>query len=165
MACIADSWNYGMDYTRPEALKTTKNLVKQIKTAQKTFPNAHFVVTGRSGIAAAWAALMFHDFPLYMVRKEVDKNNSHGSLIEGPQGELEDYFIIDDFVSSGNTVQRIIQTIKTKCEREDEDIIPKCLGFIGYSPGHDGPSMPSYIANHAIHDASAMILLAHRDKK
>lgn len=68
------------------------------------------VVSGKSGISAGFAALTRINFPLAVVRKPGE--NSHGSLIEGTdQHDMRRYIILDDFVSSGSTVDRIVEDI------------------------------------------------------
>lgn len=74
------------------------------------------VVTGKSGISVAFAALMLIDFPLVIVRKPGE--NSHGFRVEGPEGAvLRRYIILDDFVSSGATVTRVRQQLIDEADR------------------------------------------------
>ena len=67
------------------------------------------VVHGNSGVSCGFAALMLSphlDFNIVLLRK--DNDNSHGSPIEGPDNHrLGSYLILDDFVSSGRTLNRI----------------------------------------------------------
>lgn len=80
------------------------------------------VVTGKSGHSVAFAAMMFADFPLVVVRKETDQ--SHGIQIEGPVGlHVHRYLILDDFVASGNTVNRVVNTMGADTE---------CVGIVEY---------------------------------
>lgn len=61
-------------------------------------------VTGQSGMSVAFAALMFYDFPLVVVRKG---ERTHGTMIEGDAERVGRYIVVDDFISSGSTLRRI----------------------------------------------------------
>ena len=97
------------------------------------------VVHGNSGVSCGFAALMLSktDFNLVLLRK--DNDNSHGAPIEGPEGHrLKRYLILDDFLSSGNTLNRIRDKIATLHEQRriydlDEEK-PECVGVVFY--GH-----------------------------
>lgn len=92
------------------------------------------VVHGNSGVSVGFAALMLHDFPLVLVRK--DNDNSHGSPIEGPDGhDMKSYLVLDDFVSTGRTVDRIIQKVNSLSYNDPNP--PVCLGVIEYDRSHE----------------------------
>lgn len=102
------------------------------------------VVHGNSGVSCGFAALMLSphlDFNIVLLRK--DNDNSHGAPIEGPAGHsLGRYLILDDFVSSGSTLNRVRSNIATLyqqylgCKSEPEDA-PICVGVVLY--GHHDP--------------------------
>jgi orotate phosphoribosyltransferase-like protein len=72
------------------------------------------VVTGKSGMSVAFAAMMLADIPLIVVRKRGE--NAHGEMIEGVTSvEVRRYIILDDFVSSGATVRTVVRDIDDYC--------------------------------------------------
>lgn len=94
------------------------------------------VVHGNSGVSCGFAALMLsphEDFNIVLLRK--DNDNSHGSPIEGPEGHrLGRYLILDDFVDTGTTMNRIRGKIATLHHQEGglpEDT-PECVGIVLY---------------------------------
>ena len=92
------------------------------------------VVHGNSGVSCGFAALMLasEDFNLVLLRK--DNDNSHGSPIEGPDGHrLDKYLILDDFVSSGATMNRIRDKINTLQDQVAwSSPRPECVGIVLY---------------------------------
>ena len=93
------------------------------------------VVHGNSGVSCGFAALMLSavDFNIVLLRK--DNDNSHGSPIEGPQGHrLGPYIILDDFVSTGATVNRIRDKIATLHKQYGyrKGPTPECVGIVLY---------------------------------
>ena len=111
------------------------------------------VVHGKSGVSCGFAALMLSphlDFNIVLLRK--DNDNSHGAPIEGPAGHrLGKYLILDDFVSSGATMNRIRDKIDTlHCQAPWSSPRPECVGIVLYgyhssvsfkfSDGHEVPA-------------------------
>ena len=97
------------------------------------------VVHGNSGVSCGFAALMLtkeEDFNLVLLRK--DNDNSHGSPIEGPDGHrLGKYLILDDFVSSGATMNRIRDKIDTLHGQVPwSSPRPECVGIVLYGYHH-----------------------------
>ena len=98
------------------------------------------VVHGNSGVSCGFAALMLSphlDFNIVLLRK--DNDNSHGAPIEGPDGHiLGSYLILDDFVSSGQTMDRIRDKIGSLYHQrwyyEGGEEVPECVGVVLY--GH-----------------------------
>lgn len=92
------------------------------------------VVHGNSGVSCGFAALMLSavDFNIVLLRK--DNDNSHGSPIEGPQGHrLGRYLILDDFVATGTTMNRIRHKIATLHQQYGvPDDAPECVGIVLY---------------------------------
>ena len=92
------------------------------------------VVHGNSGVSCGFAALMLSavDFNIVLLRK--DNDNSHGAPIEGPEGHrLGRYLILDDFVATGTTMNRIRYKIATLSQQYGlpEDT-PECVGIVLY---------------------------------
>ena len=102
---------------------------KRIKKLQKELKFEAIAFTGHSGSGIAYPLWYYTGIPLICVRK--NKESSHtGSLIEGG-GEYHRYLILDDFISTGETVKTIMQEIDkysrihlTQCE---------CVGVFLYA--------------------------------
>ena len=97
------------------------------------------VVHGNSGVSCGFAALMLSDLDFNIVLLRKDNDNSHGSPIEGPEGHhLGGYLILDDFVSSGCTLNRIRGKIGSlslqRGHYEPGEETPECVGVVLY--GH-----------------------------
>lgn len=68
-------------------------------------------VTGKSGIALAFATLALVHFPIMVVRKAHEQ--SHGNRVEGTNGHnVQRYIVLDDFVCSGQTLRNIREAIE-----------------------------------------------------
>lgn len=89
-------------------------------------------VTGKSGLSLAFATLMLIDFPLIVVRKRGE--NSHGNPIEGvPNVDVRKYIILDDFVSSGGTIETMVGSIDEMCSSAFMNDKPlRCVGVLQY---------------------------------
>lgn len=98
---------YSRHQFQPGVLRATaQRIAVRIPKLLKRFDADAVVVTGKSGMSVAFAAMMFADLPLVVVRKRGE--NSHGSMVEGVEGlVVRKYIILDDFVSSGDTVRTI----------------------------------------------------------
>jgi orotate phosphoribosyltransferase-like protein len=123
---------------QPERLRrTAKRVLDVIRRVETAIGEpVHIAVTGKSGIAMAFAVNMLGDVPIVAVRK--DAETSHGNKIEG-LGELRKYIVLDDFVCTGHTVERVVKEISQWAEVGGWDN-PECLGFIEYCrlAGHVG---------------------------
>lgn len=70
--------------------------------------------TGSSGCAIGFYAGVQHGIPLLYVRKGSER--SHGRKVEcNTRNPIKRYLIVDDFVSSGDTVKKIVASIKKYC--------------------------------------------------
>lgn len=67
------------------------------------------VVTGLSGITIGSIVAYFMDKTLTIIRKPHEE--CHGNTVEGPIPRK--YIILDDFISSGDTIIRIMSQLKT----------------------------------------------------
>lgn len=108
------------------------------------------VVHGNSGVSCGFAALMLSDVDFNIVLLRKDNDNSHGSPIEGPEGHfLERYLILDDFVSTGATMNRIRDKIIMlhKQSNPAEDA-PECVGIVLY--GHHGSDSFKFYDGHTV---------------
>ena len=123
---------YGQEAVRVRA----KFAAKAIKELMAETGADCVVVHGNSGVSCGFAALMYANFPLILLRK--DNDNSHGSPVEGPAGHnVLRYLILDDFISSGATMERIKAKIVTLAEQSGSGLpTPECVGIVLY--GHHG---------------------------
>jgi hypoxanthine phosphoribosyltransferase len=62
---------------------------------------------------------------LVIIRKDSDKSHS-SYAVEGDPGYS--YLIVDDLICSGETLLRILNTMKRECGER-----PRCRGFLGYN--------------------------------
>lgn len=123
MAIKVSSGGYcNFNYNAARLRDKAKLVARVIPALVEQYKADAVVVTGKSGHSVAFAALMFADFPLVVVRKETDQ--SHGLRIEGPDGlHVQRFLILDDFVDSGNTVNRIVNAMGGHTE---------CVGIVEY---------------------------------
>ena len=118
--------SYAISFKQNKAKETAKQLADLINNALKECLEAGYVIdavvtTGKSGLAAGYAALMFTDFPLVYVRKPEER--SHGTRIEGPSIDVATYLFLDDLISSGDTFYRVKHELHNAV----------CLGAILYN--------------------------------
>ena len=92
------------------------------------------VVHGNSGVSCGFAALLLSDLDFNIVLLRKDNDNSHGAPIEGPDGlRLYKYLILDDFISSGATMNRIRDKIDTLHGQAPwSSPRPECVGIVLY---------------------------------
>ena len=127
---------YATGYTKERVEKRAAFAAVAIAELRSQTGSTSVVVHGNSGVSCGFAALMAsaEDFNLVLLRK--DNDNSHGSPIEGPDGHrLDKYLILDDFVSSGATMNRIRDKINTlHAQVPWSSPRPECVGIVLY--GH-----------------------------
>lgn len=69
-------------------------------------------VRGSSGLGMGTPVSMLTGIPLIYVRKDGERNATHGTPIEGSAKRmLSTYMVFDDTIASGNTVKRIVEDI------------------------------------------------------
>lgn len=127
---------YGNGYSAEGVRRTAALLARDIPVMLANYDATHIVVTGKSGVSAAYAALMLVDFKLCVVRKPGE--SSHGMGIEG-EGEVGRYILLDDFVSSGATVRRVREALESEYHTG-----PKMVAVLTYQGGGESyiPGMP-----------------------
>ena len=149
------SSGYATGYAAEEVRKRALWAADAIGKMQAETGATAVVVHGNSGVSCGFAALMLSDldFNIVLLRKAGD--NSHGAPIEGPDGHnLGRYLILDDFVSSGNTLNRIRDKIFSLSLQRGQyapgDENPECVGVVlyGYHTGTnfrfaDGYTVPA----------------------
>ena len=139
---INESGYAAMMYDALRLRETAAKLAQYLPELMQQTGATAVAVTGKSGIALAFATLMLLDFPLIVVRKRGE--NSHGAPIEGTPGSVQRYLILDDFVASGDTVARIIGELEQYAEMRDE-LEPKCVGVLQYQCTEPIGAMPDRV--------------------
>lgn len=127
-----DSNGYATGYDRNSVMECANTAAAGILRAKVEHGDGiAVIVRGNSGVSCAFAALMIADFNLCLLRKRCD--NSHGSPLEGPDGfSFEKYIILDDFISSGDTVDGIIKDLDVLASAKAATR-PKCVGLVLYN--------------------------------
>lgn len=129
---------YATGYTMERVAERAKFAAEAIEELRERTGSTSVVVHGNSGVSCGFAALMLsaEDFNLVLLRK--DNDNSHGAPIEGPAGHrLQKYLILDDFVSSGATLNRIRDKIDTLYRQVPWTAPrPECVGIVLYGYHH-----------------------------
>lgn len=105
-------------------LKLVPKAAAKLKEFRKKNPFDAIAFTGSSGAALAFPLSYLLKVPLIHVRKK-DKNHYYGGLIEGTVSSRR-YIIVDDFIESGRTVHKIINTIK-KVYTHPAEVVGICL--------------------------------------
>lgn len=125
---------YATGYSQDSVRVRAKFAAKAIKELMAETGADSVVVHGNSGVSCGFAALMYENFPLILLRK--DNDNSHGAPIEGPSGHnVLRYLILDDFIDSGATMERIKAKIVALDEQRGDCLpTPECVGIVLY--GH-----------------------------
>ncbi len=130
-------YGYATGYSAEQVRRRAEFTAKAITSLSRSTGATSVVVHGNSGVSCGFAALMVADTPFNLVLLRKDNDNSHGSPIEGPEGHrLEGYLILDDFVSSGRTLNTVRDKIK-KLHRQIwsfEQV--ECLGVVLYNHHH-----------------------------
>ena len=145
------SGSYATRYKMSEVRLRAEYAARAINKMMAETGATSVVVHGNSGVSCGFAALMMtkEDFNLVLLRK--DNDSSHGAPIEGPDGRrLDKYLILDDFVSSGATMNRIRDKIDTlHAQVAWSSPRPECVGIVLYGYHHtksfefaDGYSVP-----------------------
>ena len=126
--------------------KVVARVVKAIPVLLEETGADSVVVSGKSGQSVGFAALTQLDFNLVVVRKPND--SSHGCQVEGLDTFLK-YIILDDFVASGDTVNRIVSTInechekaRTRPWSPDDSPVAECVGVLECCKANLSDSMP-----------------------
>jgi orotate phosphoribosyltransferase-like protein len=92
-------------------------------------------VTGKSGMAIAFGIQMLtNEFPFFVVKKQGEENHS-GPINGRPGHQVEKYIILDDFIDTGATVERIEKEVKScaKCNREIPPLLVGAALYNDYS--------------------------------
>lgn len=104
------------EVTSPETLarnikRMTPRVKKWLQDYRSKSPDykvSHLVMTGISGQSVGWPLSAALKLPAVVIRKASEK--AHSGLIVG-QGDVRDYILIDDFISTGATVDRVVSAL------------------------------------------------------
>lgn len=121
-------------YTPKAFNLAVKRTIALVKSLQKQFKFTAIAFTGSSGAAVAFPVAYATKLNLIHVRKTGDRshwNRENDSNVEGVLG-ARNYIIIDDFISSGNTIRRIICDVN-KSYHQNDYVAPKCVAIVLYS--------------------------------
>lgn len=119
--------SYGSYKHNPEEFRALCGRVAaKIPRLMKEYRADAIVARGSSGLSVAWGCMMLTDFNFVMLRRR--NECSHGSLIEGNNEVFRRYLILDDFVASGHTVEKIMEDLPNA----------KCVGILIHSLGSYG---------------------------
>lgn len=129
------SWNRSA--ANPVALEdTVDRLVQWLKKSDLDFEA--IAVSGVSGLVVGGALSYATGIPLVVVRKSGDKKHSDFSVESSLVGDFK-YVILDDLISSGSTIKRIITKIERDLRFYDNSKdyrVPECVGIILYYATH-----------------------------
>ena len=145
------SGGYATQYRMTDVRKRAEYAARAINKMMAETGATSVVVHGNSGVSCGFAALMLsphYDFNIVLLRK--DNDNSHGSPIEGPEGHfLERYLILDDFVATGATMNRIRDKIIMLHKQSNPvEAAPECVGVVLY--GHYSSSSFKFADGHTV---------------
>ena len=101
-----------------------KKAVKLLRLFRRKNPFDAIAFTGTSGAALAYPLSYLLGMPLICVRKSI-RDNHFGSKLEGLVSAKK-YIIVDDFIESGKTINRITRSIKSENKKA------KCVGIYLY---------------------------------
>lgn len=110
---------------------TVKTTVTAIRRLKKVLGFEQIVCTGISGQSIAWPVGYVTDIPVAVVRRK-DEKNHHGYSVENFDRSRK-FIILDDFVSSGDTVKHVLKSLAE--DRRDD---PRCVGVYCYSGSGSG---------------------------
>ena len=133
---MSSGYGYGWAGMTPDSFHDTMlSGGKIVKRLHKKLKFDAVAFSGSSGCAIAFYVASKYCIPLIYVRKA--KEESHGSRVEcNYQGNIRKYLIVDDFISSGNTIKYIRKTIKQHAGRNRTEC-PEPVGIFVYDPCYE----------------------------
>ena len=106
------------------------------------------VCSGVSGAGVAFPLSMLTRIPVFIVRKEREQSHSscnvECSSIATFQKRTLNYLVVDDFICSGATVQRILDYMTSIKSRYHEVKNINCQGLLLYMNHHENSSNDGY---------------------
>jgi adenine/guanine phosphoribosyltransferase-like PRPP-binding protein len=97
-------------YNTPLFIKKVNQVVRKIKAFQKRNRIDAIAFTGHSGCAFAYTLSYKLSIPLVCIRKKPEKSHFNG-LYEG-RLNVRNYIIVDDFIDTGKTIEKIQSHVK-----------------------------------------------------
>jgi orotate phosphoribosyltransferase len=131
------STGYLDDALNPErARRTISGMVKLIKLSGVDFDT--IVFRGMSGALIAPTVAHRLKKCITISRKENDSSHNGGGIIEG-NVDIQKYIILDDFISTGNTIKAILLAFQRSCIFREKLVKPKCVGVFLYRSSSSSP--------------------------
>jgi adenine/guanine phosphoribosyltransferase-like PRPP-binding protein len=121
-------------YRTDQFVKTVKLAATRIRKFRRKVKFEAIAFTGSSGAALAYPISFLLGIPLICVRKNA-KDNHSGLKLEGAVSAAS-YIIVDDFIESGKTINKINRTIRLRNDKSN------CVGIYLYNDGAINP--PSF---------------------
>lgn len=126
--------SYGWGGRSVKELKKDFGIVsRDLKSLRKTLEFDCLAFCGSSGAICAFPMMLSMNIPVIYVRKL--KEQSHGDRIEMPSkigiAKIRKYLIVDDFMSTGNTIKHIYNSILKHYPRSD--ITLECVGMYAWA--------------------------------
>jgi len=125
---------------RPGSLKAIVNrVIKKLEKLRQEIKFDAIAFRGISGSSIAYPVSAIAGYHLIEVRRAPGlrngKGNSHhGSTIEGSSSrKIKRYIILDDFISSGKTVEEIAKTITKEFRSDPKADQPQCVAIVMYA--------------------------------
>jgi orotate phosphoribosyltransferase len=120
------------------------NLKEAVEAAQETFDRLGLefdsvICRGNSGLLFASAFGMMAEKNILINRKRTDNSHSD-NLIEGERDGVSRILIVDDFISSGDTVREIFSAVRQKFDMDKVEIVGVYLYSRNFGDRH-------YVAN------------------
>lgn len=122
----------GYGWTGENPIKLRNMLIKAndaFTKLRKTLKFDAIAFSGSSGAAIAFPLAVSHKIPVIYVRKANEQ--SHGNMVEcNGENPIKNYLIVDDFISSGDTVAWIANQIKSYARGAPK---PKLVGVLCFT--------------------------------
>lgn len=125
-------WYHETCFSAATLRETAKAVAETLARLKSYFPELQAVAgSGHSGSVLVGALSATTDFNPILVRKEGEIQVAGGGQVSGMLGEF-DYVIVDDLVSSGSTVRRIVSKIKETAKKAGVTE-PRCVAIVTYN--------------------------------
>lgn len=122
----------GSVFNKPtDYAKLITRTAKRVALLKKKHKNLGIAFRGQSGSALAYPVAAKLKMPLILVRKNTESSHSSYKIEGCTNKDVDNYIIIDDFISSGKTVNTIIREIdkyQSFCDNP-----AKCVGIVLYA--------------------------------
>lgn len=117
-------------FNKVRMLDAIQKLATHLPAFMEKYDFDTVAVTGKSGTAFAFALQLFvSGLQVVAIRKG---ESTHGDMVEGAGNTFTRYAVLDDFVSSGDTVRRIHDELCRKANAQEADM-PELVGIVEYA--------------------------------